>query len=139
MWSRTRFDLINGSLCNQKTHEGDWITVIIQSLVLLLAPFFSTSTSPFPSLPHIIISPSSRKFLFGYSSISSSWIIETQPHPIEKQAIVRSYVIMSVFYPVSILVVIVYLSGIALLLTILILLIQVLVLSIRALKKYLQS
>lgn len=46
---------------------------------------------------------------------------------------------MSVFYPVSILVVIVYLSGIALLLTILILLIQVLVLSIRALKKYLQS
>jgi hypothetical protein len=46
---------------------------------------------------------------------------------------------MSVFYPVSILVIIVYLGGIALLLTILILLIQVLVLSIRALKKYLQS
>ncbi len=46
---------------------------------------------------------------------------------------------MSVFYPVSILFAITYIGGIALLLTILILLLQVLVLSIRALKKYLQS
>lgn len=46
---------------------------------------------------------------------------------------------MSIDYPVSILFIIVYLGGIALILTIIVLLIQVLVLSIRALKKYLQS
>jgi len=46
---------------------------------------------------------------------------------------------MSVAYPVSIFLIIVYLGSIALILTIIILLIQVLVLSIRALKKYLQS
>jgi hypothetical protein len=46
---------------------------------------------------------------------------------------------MSVVYPVSIVLIIIYLGGIALILTIIILLIQVLVLSIRALKKYLQS
>jgi len=46
---------------------------------------------------------------------------------------------MSVVYPVSIFLIIVYLGGIALILTIIVLLIQGLVLSIRALKKYLQS
>jgi hypothetical protein len=46
---------------------------------------------------------------------------------------------MSVAYPISIFVIIIYLGVIALILTITFLLIWALVLSIRALKKYLQS